>query len=136
MIFQLTCKKCRISEKSRGYLSRYINKVQRALLKIPPDEIALKLVIKKNIDRYYPPKTHPHLHKTYSDKKTALAVFEGSLTFRFFKKRLYAAFKGASVNECIKTGFERLLKEIDEFRNLRYSSESDYPDRSTIRGGL
>lgn len=136
MIFQLTCKNCRISEKSREYLSRYINKVQRALLKIPPDEITLKLVIKKNTDRYHPPRIHPHPHKNYSDKKTALAVFEGSLTFRLFKKRFYAAFKGASVNECVKTGFERLLKEIDEFRNLRYSAESDYPDRRTIRGGL
>lgn len=136
MIFQLTCKNCRVSKKSLEYLNDYLNKFQRKLLKIPPDEIAVKLTIRKNIDRYYPPRIYPHPHKTYSDKKTALAFFEGSITFRLFKKRFYADFKGVTIDECIKTGFERLLKEVDRYRNLHFAAESDFVDKRSIRGGI
>lgn len=133
MIFKLTCKNCRVTQKSRNYIDQYVNKIQRKLLKFPEDEIVLKLIIRKNVDRYYPPKIHLHTHRTYSDSKTALAAYEGSITFRLLKNRFYADFKGATIDECIKTGFSRILEEIEEFRNLHYPSESDYPDRKTIR---
>lgn len=134
MIFQLTCKNCRVVKRSREFLNGYVNKIQREFLRLPDDEIVLKLIIRKNVDRYHPPKVRPHPHKIYSDSKAALAIYEGSITFRLLKRRFYADFKGVMIDECIKTGFDRIIKEIEEFRNLHYPSESDYPDRKTIRG--
>ena len=133
MIFQLTLKNCRISELSSAYLTQFSYKLQKRLDVRSNDEILLKLTIKKNIDRYFPPKGGLAKHKKYADSKAALAFFEGSISLRFRKNRLYSEFKGVTIDECIKTGFSRLLKEVSEYRNHHFSSESDYPHRQSIR---
>lgn len=126
MIFELTCKNCSVSTQSRQYMEKFLNKITKELSSVSSDQIVLRFVIKNNTDKYYP------LKKTY--QKPAMAYFEGSITFRFKKNRFYARFKGATINECIKAGFGHLLKEVGEYRNQHYSSESDYPNRQTVRG--
>lgn len=134
MILKLTFKNCRPSPSSRNYIDEYVNKISRQLKHIPGDEIVLRLTIRKNTDRYFPPKVEHHKHKRYADLKPVLAYFEGSITFRLNKNRFYAYFKGQSIDECTKIGFDRLLKEINRFRNQHFSSESDYSDKASIRG--
>lgn len=121
----LTCKNCRVSKKVRQYINKFLNKITRELSSVSSDQIVLRLLMRKNTDKYYP------LKKAY--QKPALAYFEGSITFRLKKNGFYSRFKGGTINECVKMGFERIIREIQEFRNLHYPSESDYPDRSSIR---
>lgn len=134
MVLELTAKNCRISPLSRVYIDEYINKINRQLKSFSGDEIVLRFTIRKNIDRYFPPKIEHHTHKRYADLKPILAYFEGSVSFRLKKNRFYNHFKGQSIDECIKVGFDKLIKEVDRFRNQHFSSESDYPDRASIRG--
>lgn len=125
MIFKFTCKHCRISNKSQRDISKHLAKLNQMLPDVQSDLVVLRLTIKKNIDKYYP------LKKAY--QKPSLAYFEGSMTFRLNKNRFYTHFKGATIDECIKVGFERLSKEIEKYKDLHFSSESDYPDHRSIR---
>lgn len=128
MIFQLTCKNCRVEAKSRKNIDRHLAKISRELLNIESDLIVLRLNIRKNIDKYYPSK------KAY--QKTSLGYFEGSITFRLDKTRFYTHFKGGIIDECVKVGFEHLSTEIEKYKDLHFSSESAYPDHQSVRGIL
>lgn len=120
--------------KSRKQINEYLGKISRILPNIESDLIVLCFTLRKNIDRYYPPRIYPHRHKTYSDSKPALAYFEGSITFRLNKNKFYSGLKGATIDECISMGFKRLFAEIQRYKNLHFSSESDYPEHQSIRG--
>lgn len=134
MIFQLTAKNCQVPEASKEYINRNLSKLEQFLPDVAGDLLVLRLVIRKNVDRYHPPRTHLQQHKTYADTKPSLAYFEGSITFRIDKNRLYVHFKGQTLDECIKRGFELIFKELKKFKNLHFSSESEYPDHNSIRG--
>lgn len=134
MILQTAAKNCRITDRSKKYIDSYLARLERFLPDLESDLLILKLVIRKNIDKYYPPRVHSHRHKDYTDIKPALAYFEGSISFRIDKHRLYVHFKGQTIDECIKQGFEMIIKELKKFKNLHFSSEGEYPDRSSIRG--
>lgn len=136
MIFKFTCKNCRIPDRSRKRINELLNKITQILPGIESDLVVLRLTIRKNIDRYYPPRIHPHSHKTYSDSKTALAYFEGSMTFRLNKNRFYSHFKGATIDECISLGFQRIFAELERYKDLHFPSDSDYLDKRSIRGGV
>lgn len=92
------------------------------------------MVLKKNIDKYHPPRIKDRTYKDYSDTKTALAYFEGSIALRLNRNRLYTSFKGQTVEECADTGFERIFEQIDKHKETHFPSDSKYPDRATIRG--
>lgn len=134
MIFKVTTINCRISPKSEKYTDKYLGKFKQLLPDVADDLIVLRLVIRKNVDKYHPPRARSHPHSSYADTKPELAYFEGSITFRIKKHRLYAHFKGQAIDECIKRGFELIFKELKKNKNLRFSSESEYPDHSSIRG--
>lgn len=134
MIFQVTTKNCQIADQSRSHINRHIAKLVQALPFVASDLVVLRLIIRKNIDRYHPMRVHPHLHKTYTDLKPALAYFEGSITFRLNKQRLYAHFKGTTIDECVNLGFKRLFEKLEKYKDLHFPGESEYPDHSSIRG--
>ena len=135
MIFQLTAKNCRIPKDSSKYISKHLVKITQVLSNIESDFVVLRLTIRKNIDRYYPPRVHRHRHKAYSDLKPALAYFEGSISFCLKKVRLYTHFKGQTIDECFNLGFKRLFTELKKFKDLHFSSQSEYPNHRSIRGG-
>lgn len=136
MVIQLTTKNCRIYDKSRININRHLAKLAQELPTINDDLIVVRLNIKKNTEKYYPPKTPTYKNKTYADEKSNLAYFEGSIAFRLPRKRLYASFKGRTIEECVDVGFTRIFKEVKKYKSLHYSSVSKYPDRSSIREGL
>ena len=134
MILQLTAKNCQIEERPRKYIGKQIAKLERMLPDVKADLVVLKIVIRRNIDRYHPPKVPHHINKSYADSKTALANFEGSITFNLNKNRIYTSFKGVTVDECLDTGFHRIFKEVEKYKDLHFSSDSEYPDHKSIRG--
>ncbi len=107
----------------------------RMLPRIASDLLLVKLFIRKNIDKYHPPKVRRESEKTYSDSKPALAYFEGSIAFRLNKNKFYAHFKGQTIDECVTLGFNRIFVELEKYKDLHFSSESKYPDHNSIRGG-
>lgn len=132
MKLQLTTKNCEVVDKSRNRLDGHIAKIVKLLPDLESDLVLLRLTIRRNIDRYFPPRI-PHKNKTYSDSKTTLAYFEGTLAMPLFKNSIYVHFKGATIDECIKSGFEKLFVKIRKFKDLHFSSRSTYPNRSSIR---
>ncbi|MBI2599921.1 HPF/RaiA family ribosome-associated protein [Candidatus Daviesbacteria bacterium] len=134
MIFKLTTKNCQVSERLVEYIHKHVAKLDQSLPGIESDLVVLRLLVRKNIDKYHPPRNHPHLHRSYADLKSALAFFEGSITFRLNKNRLYVHFKGQTMEECIDVGFKRIFKELEKYKDLHFPSGSEYPDHSSIRG--
>lgn len=135
MIFKLTTKGCQVSDRTYQHITQHLAKITQALPDIEGDLIVFRLLIKKNIDKYHPPRTHSHPHKSYADVKPELAYFEGSITFRLDKKPLFVHFKGQTIDECVNLGFERTFKELEKFKDLHFPSESEYPNHSSIRRG-
>lgn len=135
MILTLTAKGCRISDDSQKRIIKHLKKINQALPYLEEDLTVFRLLLKKNIDKYHPPRMYPHRHKSYMDTKPALAYFEGSITFRLDKKRLYAHFKGQTIDECINLGFNRIFEELEKYKDLHFPAESEYPDKVSIRGG-
>ncbi len=132
MILKLTKKNCRISDEAYEHIEKHLGKIGLYLRGIESDLVVFRLLIRRNIDRYHPPKTYPH-HQSYADDKPALAYFEGAITFRLSKKQLYVHFKGHTVDECIDTGFDLIFREIEKYKDEHFPSESEYPDRSSLR---
>lgn len=132
MKLQLTAKNCKITNHSQKLIDDNIEKVKRFLPDLESDLVYIRLTIRRNTDRYFPPRLH-HKYKTYGDSKTALANFEGSLALPIRKNNIYVRFKGITTNECIKVGFEKLFIKIKKFKNLHFSSRSAYPNHSSIR---
>lgn len=143
MILKLTTKNCRVSNKSEKRIRKHLARVTRALPHIESDLVVFRLTIRKNIDRYFPPRFRRHRHKTYSDLKPAISYFEGSIAFRLNKNRFYTHFKGVTTDECINLGFERLFIKLEKYKqasrwrdkDLHFPGESEYPDRRSIRKG-
>lgn len=133
MIFKLTTKGFKVSKSTYEYISQHFDKIIQSLPNIEEDLIVFRLVLKKDTDRYHPSRTHTHPHKDYSHIKPALAHYDGSITFRLDKKQLYVHFKGQGVDECIDSGFRLIFRELEKFKDLHFSSESEYPNHSSIR---
>ncbi len=133
MIFKLTTKNCRVSDKSQKRINEHLAKVAKVLPHIESDLVVFRLTIRKNIDRYFPPRVRRHRHKTYSDLKPAISYFEGSITFRLHKNKFYTHFKGVTIDECINLGSRRLFIELEKYKDLHFPSESEYPDHRSIR---
>lgn len=134
MIFKLTAKNCKISDIAYKRIENHLRKISKSLPHEEGDLVVFRLNIKKNIDKYHPPKIHHHRHKSYTDTKLVLAFFEGSMAFRLDKNKLHIHFKGKTIDECLNLGFERIYKEIEKFKDTHFPAESEYPDHSTIRG--
>lgn len=134
MIFKLTTINCKLLPNNQIYIDQHLKKITQSLPDINEDLIVFRLNLKRNIDRYHPSRSHPLSHRSYSDIKPALAFFEGSINFRLDKKQLYVHFKGRTVNECLKQGFDLVFRELEKFKDLHFSSESEYSDHSSVRG--
>lgn len=134
MIFKLTCKNCTVSDSTGKYIDRHLDKIGRMVEDFAPDLVVIRMVLRKNVDKYHPPRLKDRPFKDYSDTKPALANFEGSITLRLNRNRLYASFKGQTIEECADTGFGRIIEQIDKHKETHFSSDSRYPDRATIRG--
>lgn len=132
MIFKLTKKNCQITDECYKHIEKHLEKVDLYLRDIESDLVVFRLVIRKNIDQYHPPRAYPH-HQSYADSKPALARFEGSITFRLSKKQLYVDFKGTTIDECIDTGFDLIFREIEKYKDEHFPSESEYPNHSSLR---
>lgn len=133
MILKLTTKNCRVSNESKKRINEHLAKVAKLLPRIESDLVVFRFTIRKNIDRYFPPRVRRHRHKTYSDLKPAISYFEGSIAFRLNKNRFYTHFKGVTIDECISLGFQRLFIKLEKYKDLHFPGESEYPDRSSIR---
>ncbi|GEM_PF-2085877 len=133
MILKLTTRNCRVSDESQKRINEHLAKIVKLLPHIESDLVVFRLTIRKNIDRYFPSRIRRHRHKTYSDLKPAISNFEGSMTFRLYKNKFYTHFKGVTIDECINLGFGRLFTEVEKYKDLHFSSESEYPDHRSIR---
>jgi hypothetical protein len=132
MIFKLTSEGCRVSQSSYKHVIKHLDKINQSLPDIESDLVVIRLVIKSNVDEYFPPRRH-RLQKTYADTKPELAQYEGSITFRLAKKQIFVHFKGQTIDECIDTGFDLIFKKLEKYKDTHFPSESQYPDRRTIR---
>lgn len=116
MIFKLTKKNCEVPETTYKHIEKHLKKVDLYLEDIESDLVVFRLFIKKNIDKYHPPKAYPH-NRSYADIKPVLSYFEGSISLRLNKQPIYVHFKGASIDECIDSGFDLIFREIEKFKN-------------------
>lgn len=115
MIYSISTKDCKISEKNLILLERHLYKLSDLISKFSSDLPLLYLVIRW------------HSKKDY---------YDGALFLDIPKKRLYAVFEGKSIEEAVQLGFERIEREIDTYKGLHFTSDSEYYDRSTLEEAL
>jgi hypothetical protein len=122
-----------MDEISENAYEKFLDKINRLLTTFKPDLPQMHLFIRKNDDKYHPKRKHRHTSKDYTAKKTGLAHFEGVIDLVLPRKRLDVRFKGATVKECIHLGSRLLVKEIKQYKELHFKSQSQYPSQKTIR---
>lgn len=133
MVFKLIAKECEVVESSQQHINRHLEKLSRFLKNIEADLPILHLIIRKNRDRYHPKKISSPKAKSYVSTKPSLAYYEGSIVLTLPKKLLYAHFKGQTVDECVNLGFERITQKVIKYKDTHFPTESEYPDRASIR---
>lgn len=126
MIINIADKGLKMDPKSVEDIKEHFLKVNKLLPHLNPDLLSVNFFIRKNDDKY-------HVKRKYRHTAAALAHFEGWIRLILPKKALYAKFKGATVDECIHKGVKSLIKEIKKYKDLHFKSQSQYPDRKTIR---
>lgn len=134
MLLKITTKGCRISESSRRHLNQHLKRMILSLPEGRGDLIVLRMILKKDIDKYHPQRTRAGKHKTYADIKPALSFYTGSITFCLKKQRIYAHFKGQTIDECLDLGMRRIFRKLKKYKDTHIPSESEYPSRLSIRG--
>ena len=135
MVFKLTCQHCELSDATLSRVNRNLNKITQRLPNVADDLIVVRLLLKRDTDQYFSPRTRRQHHKTYVDSKPNLAYYQGTLTLRLDKVNIIDNFKGETIEECIENGFESIFKKINKFKDKHFPSESEYRSRATIRKG-
>lgn len=115
MIYSISTKDCKISEKNLTLLERHLYKLSDLISKYSSDLPLLYLVIR------------------WQSKKD---FYYGSIFLDIPKKRLFCSFYGKSIEEALELGFERIEKEIETYKGLHFVSDSEYYDRSTLEEAL
>lgn len=121
-------------EKWTQGISKYLFKAGKLLPHFQPDLASFNILVRKNNDTYHHSRKRHHA-KDYVKTKPALARFEGWIRLLLPKKVLYSHFKGATIEEGVRTGIGHLTKEIKKYKDLHFKSQSRYPDHRSIRKG-
>lgn len=128
MICKITAIRCQLPDFALEQIEKNLNKLVRLLAEFMPDLPLLSIVIRHHRQRDYPPK-HPGI----SRHTGIMDYFEGSMVLHLPKAPLAAHFHGRTIEEGLGVGFDWLSNELERYRELHLSSDSDYPDQSTIR---
>lgn len=133
MILNIADKGLKLDEKAIKILNRNLEKLNKILPHFNPDLPSINFFIRKNDDKYHIKRKYRHTSKDYTHTKSSLAHFEGWIRLILPRKALYTHFKGATVDECIHTGVNHLIKEIKKYKDLHFKSQSQYPNRASIK---
>lgn len=132
MIISVTSRACRISSYSYRRLVHMVQKLDRMLPSLNDDLKMMSILLRKDIKKYHPPQRHA----SFSHRKTALAYYHASILVRIANRHVCTHSEGQTIDECLDTGIKLLTRKIEKFKSLRFSSDSDYPNHESIRGGV
>ena len=111
MVYSIATKDCEISEKNLALLERYLYKLSDRISKFSTDLPLLYFVLRWQSKKDY---------------------YYGSIYLDLPKKRLYVNFQGKSIEEAIQLGFERIKKEVETYKGLHFTSDSEYYDHTNL----
>lgn len=141
MKYTVSTKQCGLSDKTLRHIDKHIVKINQMLPGLDSDATELDFVIRQNKKKRL---NHIRL-ETYEENHTERAIedaspkasdpiyFDGTIKLVLPKKPLSVHLKGATIDEAINTGFDRLFKEIETYKGKHYTSDSEYFDHATIR---
>lgn len=70
------------------------------------------------------------------DIKKQKLHYDGSLDLVLPKKRLIAHFQGKTVKVALKSGFSKLLRELDKYKGMHFRNDSEYFARNTVKRAI
>ena len=114
MRLKITTKGFQIPTQLYKHLDFHLQKISQRLPHLKYDLSSFSIIIRKTAHKYYIKRHYHHAYTNYSDRKGALALFEGSMNLQLPKKPLIVTFKGQTINECIDSGVDRLKKELQK----------------------
>ncbi len=109
MILQLTLQNLKLPQKTADYLDYQVKRLDRYLPTFVEDLPLLEMIIRN----------HP-----------AKEYFEGSITLHLPKQALNAHFYSRSLDQAIKLAFQKIKKELRNYKGQHFVGQSEYPDRS------
>lgn len=101
MTIKLTTKDCGISPAARRQINQHFKKIIQLLPDLDEESVVFRLMF----------------------KKLSLNSFEGSIKFTLYRKQLYVNFRGKTIDECIRCGFNLIFFDL-LFRELEKSREN------------
>jgi len=141
MKYTISTKHCSLSDKNLKHIEKHVAKINHMLPNLDTDEAQLDLLLRENKKRrldHVRLETfeEDHTEKTIENinpKASDPIYFDGTIRLVLPKKPLAVHLKGASIDEAINVGFERLFKEIETYKGKHYADDSEYFDHTTIR---
>lgn len=112
MIYNISAKNCHLSKLTKENIEKNIINLSKYLSNFTEDLPLFFLLIRW------------HRKKDY---------YDGSIILRIPKKPLFATFKGDSIYESVQLGFERIRRELEEYKGLHFPSYSEYFDHTSLR---
>ena len=141
MKYTISTKHCSLSDKNLEHIDQHIAKINRMLPNLGSDAAELDIVIRQNkkrrlnhikLDEFE--ENHGTLTIGYTNPKSPDPIYiNGTIKLTLPKKPLAVNLEGASIDEAINIGFERLFKELKTYKGKHYASNSEYFDHTTIR---
>lgn len=136
MIFKLTSKGFKASVKTYEYVQRRLKKTAQLLPHLDSDLSQLNILIRKHTSKYSPKRHYHHAYTNFTNRKSSMALFEGSIDLKLPVKKLYVQFKGKNIAECLHVGMNRIQKEVKKYKDLHFKSQSEYPNHNSIRKSI
>ncbi len=133
MKVKITAKGFQIPTLVYKHLNFHLQKISQRLPNLKYDLALMTLFIRKTTHKYYSKRHYHHSYTSYADRRLSLASYEGSMNLRLPKKPLIITFKGQTINECIDRGIDRLKEELQKYKDTHFKSQSEYPNRLSIR---
>lgn len=136
MIFKLTSKGFKATKKTYQLVQKHLEKITHRLPHIKSELPGVSLILKKHPSKYLAKRHHHHAYTNFTNRKSSLALFEGSFNLKLPVKNLNVHFKGQTIQECLHTGINRIQKELKKYKDKHFKSQSKYPNRDSIRKGI
>ncbi|MBI1863198.1 HPF/RaiA family ribosome-associated protein [Candidatus Microgenomates bacterium] len=115
MQFTITTKQTNLTEADYEYFEKFAAKLMKLTAWDQPDFPQLVMTVNK--------------HK----KGNAPASYEGTLDLIIPKKRLVAKFNEKTIRSGIKSGFDKLFRELDKYKGMHFKNDSEFPKHRLIK---
>lgn len=132
MITSLSTKHITLTPLEQNKFETLVHKLTAVLKDLQQDLVKLDIHITPDKNLLYP-RLHKSRPSNYKKEKPTIANLQGTMSLFLPKQVLHTKFISRNLLEGLEKGFKHLFSEVRKYKDLHFTSDSHYPDQSTIR---